>query len=424
MIASRQSSLRLGLRRLGRPHLGGQALVRASSSVFSSPCGLRDLLAELLLLGAQPLEVGDRRAPVLVGRERHVDDVTGQPPLRLGGTDSVRVVAEHSWVDHVAEDIDEAPNQGPGRTNVGSALGATTSPVGFPASSQCEAPGASTRAWIRPVLRAERPGRASDHRERRAEAAVRLGQAGEAGRCRTARPCRLPHHGAGARLAVALRQRLERVGVLDERQAVVLAEAAGEDPARSAREDAFLARRATVGGDHPDGEPVDDPQCVRPRGVERDPVRGQAAVSGGLAHVHRGRPALLREVVERDPPGGSIPRRRPRVQQHRGVVGVDEQHPLVARGLGDLQPRRGHLHRLPGRRRDREVRRLLGLAVLARVAVQAQQPGPVGTLGRRRGPGAGLLLRRVRGLADRTPATSAPAAASAASRAAVLITSG
>ena len=64
--------------------------------------GLRDLLAELLLLGPLGLEVGDRRTSGGVRGERPVHDVVGQPALGLGGTHAVGVVSEHLRVDHVA----------------------------------------------------------------------------------------------------------------------------------------------------------------------------------------------------------------------------------------------------------------------------------------------------------------------------------
>ena len=77
--------------------------MRASSSAFSSPCAFGDQLAELLLLGAQLLEVGDGGAPGGVGLQGAVDDRAGQPALLLGGADQVGVVAEQSWVDHAPE---------------------------------------------------------------------------------------------------------------------------------------------------------------------------------------------------------------------------------------------------------------------------------------------------------------------------------
>ena len=69
-------------------------------AAFSSPCGLRDLLAQRLLLRTKVLERRDRRTTCRVGRQRPVHDVGGEPALGLGGSDTVGVVAEQPGVDH------------------------------------------------------------------------------------------------------------------------------------------------------------------------------------------------------------------------------------------------------------------------------------------------------------------------------------
>ena len=92
--------LGLRLRGLGRLHLGGQRLGAREQRLLLVSLRLRDLLAECLLLGTEPLELGDRVASPPVGRDRVVDDVRGQPATLLGGADAVRVVSEHTRIDH------------------------------------------------------------------------------------------------------------------------------------------------------------------------------------------------------------------------------------------------------------------------------------------------------------------------------------
>ena len=77
------------------------SLVRASRACFSVALGLRDLLAERLLLAPLGLEVDDRLAALCVRRQRLVDHRVGQPALGLGGAHAVRLVAEDAGVDHV-----------------------------------------------------------------------------------------------------------------------------------------------------------------------------------------------------------------------------------------------------------------------------------------------------------------------------------
>ena len=97
--------VRVRLRGLERLDLGGQRLGADQQLLLLLALRLRDLLAERLLLAALGLELDDRRPPRRVGRERHVDDVRGQPALALGRTDTVGVVTEDARVDHVAQAI-------------------------------------------------------------------------------------------------------------------------------------------------------------------------------------------------------------------------------------------------------------------------------------------------------------------------------
>ena len=92
--------LGLGLRGLRGLHVGGQRLGAGQQLGLLVALGPGDLLAQLLLLRAQVLEVGDRGTPGGVRLEGAVDDLGGQPTLLLGRTDQVGVVAEHAWVDH------------------------------------------------------------------------------------------------------------------------------------------------------------------------------------------------------------------------------------------------------------------------------------------------------------------------------------
>ena len=97
--------LGLALRGLGRLDLGGERLGAGEQLLLLLALGLRDLLAQLLLLGALGLEVRDRRAAGRVGGQRPVDDLVGQPALGLGGADAVGVVTEDARVDHAGKAI-------------------------------------------------------------------------------------------------------------------------------------------------------------------------------------------------------------------------------------------------------------------------------------------------------------------------------
>ncbi len=68
--------------------------------------GTRDLLAEGLLLCARALELGERRAPPLVGREHGVDQALVGSPGALAGADGVRILTEVAQVDHVLRLVD------------------------------------------------------------------------------------------------------------------------------------------------------------------------------------------------------------------------------------------------------------------------------------------------------------------------------
>ncbi len=95
--------LGLGLRGLGGLHLGGELLGAGQQRLLLVALGLRDLLAERLLLAPLGLEVADRPAALLVGRQRLVDHRVGQPALGLGGTHAVGLVTENAGVDHVVK---------------------------------------------------------------------------------------------------------------------------------------------------------------------------------------------------------------------------------------------------------------------------------------------------------------------------------
>ena len=74
--------------------------MRTSSSCFSSPCACATCLPSVFCSPrlASNSTIAARRAAVR--RERHVDDVRGQPALALGRTDTVGVVTEDARVDH------------------------------------------------------------------------------------------------------------------------------------------------------------------------------------------------------------------------------------------------------------------------------------------------------------------------------------
>ena len=94
--------LGLGLRGLGGLHLGGQRLGALEQRLLLLALGLRNLLAQRLLLAPLGLEVADRLAATLVGRQRLVDHRVGQPALGLGGTHAVGLVTENAGVDHTS----------------------------------------------------------------------------------------------------------------------------------------------------------------------------------------------------------------------------------------------------------------------------------------------------------------------------------
>ena len=92
--------LGLRLRGLGLLHVGRQRLGAREQRLLLLALRLRDLLAEGLLLGPQPLELDDRGPAPLVRGQRVVDHGGGQPALGLGGTHEVRVVTEQAGIDH------------------------------------------------------------------------------------------------------------------------------------------------------------------------------------------------------------------------------------------------------------------------------------------------------------------------------------
>ena len=108
---------------LGLLDLGGERLGLREQRLLLVALGLRDQLAELLLLAALGLELDDRRTPCGVGGERAVHDLVGQPALGLGGTDAVGVVSEDARVDHGRKAIRVAPRRRAGDTPAGAGDG-------------------------------------------------------------------------------------------------------------------------------------------------------------------------------------------------------------------------------------------------------------------------------------------------------------
>ena len=92
--------LGLGLGGLGGLHLGREVLGPGQQRGLLVALRLRDLLAELLLLGPLRLERRDRRTPRGVGGQGTVDHVVGQPALGLRGPHPGGIVAQHLGVDH------------------------------------------------------------------------------------------------------------------------------------------------------------------------------------------------------------------------------------------------------------------------------------------------------------------------------------
>ena len=91
--------------------LGGQRLGLREQGLLLLALGLRDQLAELLLLGPLGLEGADGGAAGGVGGEGPVHDVGGESPLGLGGAYAVGVVSQDSWVDHVPQPICRSPTR-------------------------------------------------------------------------------------------------------------------------------------------------------------------------------------------------------------------------------------------------------------------------------------------------------------------------
>ena len=70
------------------------------------PLGARDLLAQRLLLGPRPLEVGERGAAPLVSREHGVDQLLVGSAGALAGADGLRVLTQAAQVDHIPRLVD------------------------------------------------------------------------------------------------------------------------------------------------------------------------------------------------------------------------------------------------------------------------------------------------------------------------------
>ncbi len=90
-----------GLGCLGGLHVGGEGLGAREKLLLLVPLGLRDQLAQLLLLGPLRLEVRDRGPPGRVGGERPVHDIVGETALGLRGAHAVRLVAEDPGINHL-----------------------------------------------------------------------------------------------------------------------------------------------------------------------------------------------------------------------------------------------------------------------------------------------------------------------------------
>ena len=81
--------------------------------------GRGDLLAHRLLLGAQPLEVAERRAPARVEVEGGVDEGGVGTARLLAGTDDVGGVPKDAQVDHLPR-VSTRPARG---SHAGSTVG-------------------------------------------------------------------------------------------------------------------------------------------------------------------------------------------------------------------------------------------------------------------------------------------------------------
>ena len=128
------------LRGLGLLDLGRQRLGAVEQRLLLVALRGGDLLAHRLLLAPQPLELDDRAAATLVGGQRLVDHVRGQPALALRGAQPVGVVAEQPWIDHrVSVSAGRAPPHpgfaGHARDHAGH-LGNWTGPVRRPSAAR------------------------------------------------------------------------------------------------------------------------------------------------------------------------------------------------------------------------------------------------------------------------------------------------
>ena len=145
--------LGLGLGGLGGLHLGGQRLGAGEQRLLLLALGLRDLLAERLLLAPLGLEVGDRLRGARVGRQRLVDHLVGQPALGLGGTHAVGVVSEDARVDHASRLV-AAPGAAHARLHRSSAVDVRRCLLRGPTPSYfcpCSTAPASS-SWAGPLL--------------------------------------------------------------------------------------------------------------------------------------------------------------------------------------------------------------------------------------------------------------------------------
>src|SRR5690606_23938783 len=119
-------------------HIGRELLHLGQQRLLLLALGLRDLLAEGLLLGARGLEGRSLLAPQDVGLEDRVDGGGVAPPCPLGVTDGLRVLAQLPQIDHCSR----VP--GPRPADI---LRSWTSPCSSSASSRWSPPWWRSSCW-------------------------------------------------------------------------------------------------------------------------------------------------------------------------------------------------------------------------------------------------------------------------------------
>jgi hypothetical protein len=99
-VGPAQCVVGLGGGGLGRLHLGGQILGTREQRCPLITGGLRDLLAQRLLLGPDRLEPLNGGPPLLVGTQQVVHRGGGLAAHPLAGTDQVGIFAKQTEVNH------------------------------------------------------------------------------------------------------------------------------------------------------------------------------------------------------------------------------------------------------------------------------------------------------------------------------------